>query len=42
MLRRYYDLYLKKCLPFTDLGLMDNFEFKDIPFSYSWAYSMVF
>ena len=38
----YYDLYLKKCLPFADLGLLDDFEFKDVPFSYSWSYSMAF
>jgi hypothetical protein len=38
----YYDLYLKKCLPFADLGLIDDFEFKEVPFSYSWAYSMAF
>ena len=38
----YYDLYLKKCLPFADLGLIDDFTFTEIPFSYSGSYSMGF
>ena len=38
----YYDLYLKKCLPFADLGLIDDITFTDIPYSYSGSYSMAF
>ena len=42
---KYIDLCsedLKKCLPLADLGSIDDFEFKDVSFSYSWAYSMIF
>ena len=38
----YYDLYLKKCLPFADLGLIDDITFTGVPFSYSGSYSMAF
>ena len=41
----YYDLYTKNknhCLPFADLGLIDDFNFIDIPNSYSGSYSMAF
>ena len=36
----YYDINLKQCLPFADLGLIDDFTFTDVPFSYSGSYSM--
>ena len=39
---QYYDLYLKKCLPFADLGLIDDFAFTQVPYSYSGSYSMAF
>ena len=39
---QYYDMYLKKCLPFADLGLIDDFTFTDVPYSYSGSYSMAF
>ena len=38
----YYDFYLKKCLPFADLGLIDDITFTNVPFSYSGSYSMGF
>ena len=38
----YYDLYLKKCLPFADLGLIDDITFTEVPYSYSGSYSMAF
>ena len=38
----YYDIYLKKCLPFADLGLIDDFTFTEVPYSYSGSYSMAF
>ena len=41
----YYDIYTKTeehCLPFADLGLIDDFSFSDIPYSYSGTYSMAF
>ena len=42
---QYYDMYTKNenhCLPFADLGLIDDFEFSDIPYSYTGTYSMAF
>ena len=40
----YYDLNLNSgtCLPFADLGLIDDFAFTGVPFSYSGSYSMAF
>ena len=39
----YYDLYdPPNCLPFADLGLLDDFTFTDVPFSYTGTYSMAF
>ena len=41
----YYDIYTiteNHCLPFADLGLIDDFSFSDIPYSYSGTYSMAF
>ena len=38
----YYDINSKECLPFADLGLIDDFTFTDVPFSYSGSYSMAF
>ena len=41
----YYDVYSSNedhCLPFADLGLIDDFSFSDIPYSYSGTYSMAF
>ena len=40
---QYYDLYdPPNCLPFADLGLIDDFTFTDVPFSYTGTYTMAF
>ena len=41
----YYDIYTSNedhCLPFADLGSIEDFSFTDVPFSYSGTYSMAF
>ena len=41
----YFDIYTineNHCLPFADLGLIDDFTFTDIPYSYTGSYSMAF
>ena len=41
----YYDIYTSNeqhCLPFADLGLIDDFSFSDVPYSYTGSYSMGF
>lgn len=38
----YYDTSTEKCLQFTDLSKMKDFEFTDVPVSYSGNYAMAF
>ena len=38
----YYDVTLKKCVQFTDLSKMNDFQFNNLPTAYSGSYSMAF
>ena len=39
---QYYDVTLEKCVQFTDLSKMKDFEFINLPTAYSGSYSMAF